>query len=110
MSLAPSGAGLTLFKVYARDGRDKVGGMVTPLIELLTKPGCHLCESARQVTQEVVSRYGLSFTEINVEDHPDLLERHRTEIPVLRVDGEVKDFWQINPRRLARLLEKKLAD
>ncbi|MFW0180807.1 glutaredoxin family protein [Rothia sp. P5766] len=83
--------------------------MATPLIELLTKPGCHLCESARHATQEVVSGFDLSFTEINVEDDPDLLERYRTEIPVLRVDGEVKDFWQINTKRLARLLEKKLA-
>lgn len=84
--------------------------MAIPLIELLTKPDCHLCDSARRATQEVVSRYGLDFTEINVQEHPDLLERHRTEIPVLRVDGQVKDFWQVNTRRLARLLEKKLAE
>lgn len=84
--------------------------MATPLIELLTKPGCHLCEAARETTGQVTARYGLAYTEINVQDHPDLLERHRTEIPVLRVDGEVKDFWQVNAKRLAKILEKKLAD
>ncbi|WP_237194917.1 glutaredoxin family protein [Rothia nasimurium] len=84
--------------------------MATPLIELLTKPGCHLCEAARETTGQVAARYGLTYTEINVEEHPDLLERHRTEIPVLRVDGEVKDFWQVNAKRLAKILEKKLAE
>ncbi|MDO4822507.1 MAG: glutaredoxin family protein [Rothia sp. (in: high G+C Gram-positive bacteria)] len=84
--------------------------MATPLIELLTKPGCHLCEAARETTGQVAARYGLTYTEINVEEHPDLLDRHRTEIPVLRVDGEVKDFWQVNAKRLAKILEKKLAE
>ncbi|WP_326502814.1 glutaredoxin family protein [Rothia nasimurium] len=84
--------------------------MATPLIELLTKPGCHLCEAARETTAQVVARYGLTYTEINVEEYPDLLDRHRTEIPVLRVDGEVKDFWQVNAKRLAKILEKKLAE
>ncbi|WP_237199604.1 glutaredoxin family protein [Rothia nasimurium] len=84
--------------------------MATPLIELLTKPGCHLCEAARETTGRVTGGYGLTYTEINVEEHPDLLERHRTEIPVLRVDGEVKDFWQVNAKRLAKIIEKKLAE
>ncbi|WP_237206142.1 glutaredoxin family protein [Rothia nasimurium] len=84
--------------------------MATPLIELLTKPGCHLCEAARETTGQVAARYGLTYTEINVEERPDLLDRHRTEIPVLRVDGEVKDFWQVNAKRLAKILEKKLAE
>lgn len=84
--------------------------MATPLIELLTKPGCHLCDDARATTAEVTARYGLSYTDINVEEHPDLLDRHQTEIPVLRVDGEVKDFWQVNAKRLAKIIEKKLAD
>lgn len=84
--------------------------MATPLIELLTKPGCHLCEAARETTAQVAGSYGLTYTEINVEEYPDLLERHRTEIPVLRVDGEVKDFWQVNSKRLAKIIEKKLAE
>ncbi|MDY6050910.1 MAG: glutaredoxin family protein [Rothia sp. (in: high G+C Gram-positive bacteria)] len=84
--------------------------MAIPLIELLTKPGCHLCEAACQTTGQVADSYGLTYTEINIEEHPELLERHRNEIPVLRVDGEVKDFWQVNAKRLAKIIEKKLAE
>ncbi|MDY3048950.1 MAG: glutaredoxin family protein [Rothia sp. (in: high G+C Gram-positive bacteria)] len=83
--------------------------MPTPEIELLTKPGCHLCQTARQTLEEVLAGYGLSYRETNIEDDPELLARHQQEIPVLLVDGQVKDFWQINPRRLAKIIEKKLA-
>jgi len=83
--------------------------MATPTIELLTKPGCHLCEAARQTTGEVAARFGLSFTETNIENDPQLFERHQNEIPVSLIDGEVKDFWQVNARRLTKLLERKLA-
>ena len=41
--------------------------------------------------------------------NPDLLKRHETEIPVLRIDGEAKDFWRINPKRMRKILDKKLA-
>lgn len=85
-------------------------GMSVPVIELLTKPGCHLCEAARATTGEVAARFGLTFTEVNIEGDPVLFERHKNEIPVLVVDGEVKDFWQVNAKRFAKILEKKLAE
>ncbi len=76
-------------------------------IELLTKPGCHLCEAARQTTGQVAAQFGLSFTERNIQEDPDLMERYRNEIPVLLVDGEVKDFWQVNAKRLTKILARK---
>lgn len=76
-------------------------------IELLTKPGCHLCEAARQTTGQVAAQFGLSFTEHNIQEDPDLMERYRNEIPVLLVDGEVKDFWQVNAKRLTKILARK---
>lgn len=79
--------------------------MATPVIELLTKPGCHLCEAARATTGEVAARFGLGFTEVNIEQDPALFERHKNEIPVLLINGQVKDFWQVNAKRLAKLLE-----
>ena len=45
----------------------------------------------------------------HITHNPDLLKRHETEIPVLRIDGEAKDFWRINPKRMRKILDKKLA-
>ncbi|MFW0107533.1 glutaredoxin family protein [Rothia sp. P7181] len=82
----------------------------TPIeVTLLTKPGCHLCDKARQVVHDVTTGLGLTFTEINIENSPELKARHAIEIPVVLVDGEVKDFWQINPRRLEKILHQKIS-
>ena len=86
-----------------------LGTMPEPVIELLTRPGCHLCEDARLTVSEICAEYGLDYTELDITHNPDLLKRHETEIPVLRIDGEAKDFWRINPKRMRKILDKKLA-
>ena len=75
-----------------------------PEIQLLVRAGCHLCQAARQSVDEVTSRLGLSFSELDIDQHPELLERHHEEVPVLLIDGKVRDFWTIDPVRLERLL------
>ena len=56
-----------------------------PVIELLTRPGCHLCDAARHTVAQVCTEFGVPYTELNIELYPQLLQRHATEIPVLRI-------------------------
>lgn len=79
-----------------------------PQVSLLTRPGCHLCDDARIVVDRVTSELGLGFEEINIEEHPQLKATYNTEIPVVRVNGVPKDFWQINARRLTKILRAEL--
>ena len=46
---------------------------------------------------------------VDVDADPELARRHAEEIPVVLVDGVPRDFWQIDERRLARLLRERLA-
>ncbi len=73
-------------------------------IQLLVRQGCHLCEAARTTVSEVTNRLGMQFTELDIDGDPQLLERHHEEVPVLMIDGQVRDFWTIDPVRLERLL------
>ncbi|MFJ2619604.1 glutaredoxin family protein [Glutamicibacter sp. NPDC087344] len=73
-------------------------------IQLLVRQGCHLCEAARSTVSEVTGRLGMQFTELDIDSNPQLLERHHEEVPVLLINGEVRDFWTIDPARLERLL------
>ena len=82
--------------------------MPEPVIELLTRPGCHLCEDARLTVSEICAEYGLDYTELDITDNPDLLKRHETEIPVLRIDGEAKDFGVLTPNACARFSTRNL--
>jgi hypothetical protein len=80
-------------------------------LTLIGKPGCHLCDDAREVVQAVVAEVTapddapvVSLDELSILDDAELAERYAEEIPVLLVDGEVHDFWRVDPVRLKTAL------
>ncbi|MEE1621324.1 glutaredoxin family protein [Zafaria sp. Z1313] len=75
-----------------------------PVVELLTREGCHLCAAARATLDEVCGRLGVPWTERGIDDDPELRHRFGEEVPVLMIDGVQRDFWVIDPARLAGLL------
>ncbi|GAB3192713.1 glutaredoxin family protein [Nesterenkonia suensis] len=76
------------------------------LVEVLTKQGCHLCGEALRVTAAVCAEFGISAVEVDLTDDPETLAQFAEEIPVLRIDGQVRDFWRVDPMRLRRLLRE----
>ena len=80
-------------------------------LTLIGKPGCHLCDDAREVVQAVVAEVGatdaaprIALDERSILDDAALAERYAEEIPVLLIDGEVHDFWRVDPVRLKTAL------
>jgi len=73
-------------------------------VEVLTKQGCHLCEDAVEVTRQACAEFGLSHHIVDITEDQQLRELYAEEIPVLRIDGTVRDFWRFDPARLRRLL------
>lgn len=73
-------------------------------VEVLVKPECHLCAEALQVTEEACAEFGLEYRTTNITDDADLAAQFAEEIPVLRINGAVRDFWRFDPVRLRRLL------
>lgn len=78
-------------------------------VEVLTKQGCHLCEEALAVTAAACGEFGLSYTELDISDDDDLRAQYAEEIPVLRINGTVRDFWKFDPARLRRMLSEATA-
>lgn len=79
---------------------------------LVGKPGCHLCDDAREVVTAVVADLGhaadltIVLEEKSILDDAALHERFVEEIPVVLIDGAVHNYWRIDPVRLkAALLE-----
>ena len=75
-----------------------------PRVLLIGKPGCHLCDDAREVVTRVTSDLGESFEERSILDDPDLQERYWEQIPVVLVDGSPHDFWRVDEARLRAAL------
>lgn len=78
--------------------------MSEPRITLVGRPGCHLCDDARDVIARVCDDLGESFSELSIDDRPDLAARWSEEIPVTLVDGQQHDFWRVSENRLRRAL------
>jgi glutaredoxin len=71
---------------------------------LLSRPGCHLCDDAREVIATVCAATGESFDEVSVESDPELLRLYSEQVPVVFVDDRQHDFWRVDPDRLRRAL------
>jgi glutaredoxin len=73
-------------------------------VTLLSKPGCHLCDDARDVIAKVCAEIGTEWTEIDITSDPGLRERYCEQIPVTLVDGVQHDYWRVDPARLREAL------
>jgi glutaredoxin len=83
------------------------------VLTLIGKPGCHLCDAARDVVADVVEQLAsvasapsITVEELSILDDPELHEKYVEEIPVLLLNGRVHNIWRVDPARLrASLLE-----
>ena len=74
-------------------------------VTLLSKPGCHLCDAARDVVTEVLAELGpaastVTLEELSILDDPELNARYWDEIPVVLLDDRVHTVWRVDPGRL----------
>jgi len=75
-------------------------------VVLFTRPGCHLCDVARTVVEQVTADLGERFVEHDITTDPRLLAAHLESIPVVEVDGVQVDFWRVSADRLRAALRR----
>ena len=73
-------------------------------VTLYTRAGCHLCEEARVVIEQVCAELDEEYAEVDIDTDPDLVARFTDEVPVTFVDGRQHDFWRVDPARLRAAL------
>ena len=87
--------------------------MTTLRLTLLVKPGCHLCDDAREVIEGVLSsdeisrlNVSVNLEEVNILEHDELRARYAEEIPVLFINDKQHSFWRVDADRLTEALVK----
>ena len=75
-----------------------------PRVTLYSRPGCHLCDAAREVVSRVCADVGESFDEVDITTDDELEDRFGEDIPVTFVDGRQHDFWRVDETRLRSAL------
>ena len=77
---------------------------MAPRITFYTRTGCHLCEQARVVIEQVCAELDEEYAEVDIDTDPELVARFTDEVPVTFVDGRQHDFWRVDPARLRAAL------
>jgi hypothetical protein len=69
-------------------------------ITLLSRPGCHLCDAAREVIARVAADLGVAWSERDITRSEADLREYWDKIPVTLIDGVQHDFWKVSENRL----------
>jgi glutaredoxin len=83
---------------------------MTATVTLVSRPGCHLCDAARDIVVAVVAETpGAEFVETSIVDDAALYDRFVEEIPVVLINGTVHNIWRVDADRLRGALREATA-
>ena len=77
---------------------------MTPAVRLIGARGCHLCESAKRVIEQVRAEVPFELEEVDITGDSELERRYRERIPVVEVGGEEVFTYFVHPDALRRKL------
>lgn len=73
-------------------------------VVLYARPGCHLCDEAREVILSELERSEFEFEEIDVEGDDGLELEYGIRVPVVAVDGRERFEISVDPSELAKVV------
>lgn len=75
-------------------------------VTFYTKAGCHLCEDARELLEEIAEDTEYTLTEIDIRSDPAVFELYRYRIPVIVINAETLLEGRIEAEELARAFQQ----
>ena len=73
-------------------------------VTLYGRPGCHLCDDAREALRRVQASHPFHLEEIDIESDDALFKRYLERIPVVALDGDELFELFVDEQALARTL------
>lgn len=83
--------------------------MTKPQVIVYSRPGCHLCDEAKQVIQTAGCDDQFTLQEINIESDRELLRKYKYDIPVLLIDGVEVFRHRVDANKFRELIQVKFA-
>lgn len=75
-------------------------------VTFYTKAGCHLCEDARELLEEIAEETAYTLDETDIRSDPAVFEEYRYRIPVIIINQETLLEGRIEAAELARAFQK----
>jgi glutaredoxin len=76
-------------------------------VTFYTKAGCHLCDEARDMLDEIALSIPYDLTEIDIRKDMELFERYRYRIPVITINETIVAEGRIDDNDLLAAFQQK---
>ena len=82
--------------------------MLKPHVIVYSRPGCHLCDEAKETIHKAGCDEAFRFEEINIETSRELLLKYQFDIPVVTIDGIEAFRHRVDAERFRELMESAM--
>jgi glutaredoxin len=76
------------------------------VVVIYSRPGCHLCEEAKNAIHAADCAANYVLEEVNIEADRELLHKYRYDIPVITIDGVEAFRHRVNAKEFRLKLTK----
>lgn len=78
------------------------------VVEFLTRENCGLCDTAREVVEDVLAdqpeTFDVRLSVIDIDSDAQLQAKYDWEVPVVLINGRQHSFHRVDPKRFAQAL------
>jgi glutaredoxin len=82
---------------------------VSTAVTLYTRVGCHLCDVAKDVLEDVRRERPFELTTVDIDTDPELVRLYGEEVPVVAVDGRKAFKYRVDAAALRERLDRASA-
>jgi len=79
-------------------------------VTLYTRPGCHLCEDAKEVMLPLLGEFGAILREVNIGEDHELTQRFGHDIPVIFIGERKAAKHRVDREQFRRQLKEARRD
>ena len=75
-------------------------------VTLITRAGCHLCETAEQLLRRLSGELGFAYREVDVDAVAKLRAEYSDRVPVVLIDGKEHGYWRVEEPRFRKAVAR----
>jgi glutaredoxin len=77
-----------------------------PAVTLYTRVGCHLCDVAKDVLDQVRRERPFDLTTVDIDTDPELVRAYGEQVPVVTIDGRKAFKFRVDAVALRDQLDR----
>lgn len=77
---------------------------MTHQVTVMTRVGCHACETAEADVARICGELGVPWTTVDVDGDTELRAEYGDRVPVILIDGAEHGYWEVEEARFRKAL------